>query len=152
MRFMQKRLLLAFLLFLSIAAAPAGINAGEQEAALRKITFSTGTTIQAEVADTAEKRELGLMFRESLGQDRGMLFIFDRPDIYRFWMKNCRFALDMIWLDRDKRIVSLTSNALPCLGDPCPTYQPDDKALYVIETVAGFAEEHGLRPGMKVKF
>ena len=92
------------------------------------------------------------MFRESLGEDRGMLFIFDRPEIYHFWMKNCRISLDMIWLDRDRKIVSLTSNAPPCLGDPCPTYHPDEKALYVIETVAGFAEEHGLRPGMKVKF
>ena len=149
---MQKRLLLAYLIFCSVASASAGSNAGQQEQTLRKITFSTGATIQAEVADTVEKRQLGLMFRESLRQDRGMLFIFDQPDFYRFWMKNCRFPLDMIWLDQNKRIVSFTSNAPPCLGDPCPTYQPDEKALYVIETVAGFANEHGLRPGMKVKF
>jgi len=152
MHFMRNRLLLAYLLFFLIAAASAGSDTGEQEAALRKIIFSTGVTIQAEVADTDAKRELGLMFRENLAQDRGMLFIFDRPAIYRFWMKNCRIALDMIWLDRNKRIVSFTSNAPPCAGDPCPTYHPDEKALYVIEAVAGFANEHGLKPGMEVKF
>ena len=143
---------MAYLLFISIAVAPAGSNAGEQEAALRKIIFSTGVTIQAEVADTDAKRELGLMCRENRAQDRGMLFIFDRPAIYRFWMKNCRIALEMIWLDQGKRIVSLTSNALHCLGDPCPTYQPNQKASYVIETVAGFVNEHRLKPGMEVKF
>jgi uncharacterized membrane protein (UPF0127 family) len=149
---MKKRLLWAFIIFLSAGPAFAGSGAVQKEQALRKIIFPTGATIQAEVADTGEKRERGLMFRESLGQDRGMLFIFDRPDVYRFWMKNCRIALDMIWLDQNKRIVSLTSNAPPCLGDPCPSYQPAGKALYVIETVAGFANENGLRPGMKVKF
>jgi uncharacterized membrane protein (UPF0127 family) len=148
---MKKRLLLVYLV-LSIAPVFAGSDSDPQEKALRKIIFPTGITIQAEVADTDAKRTLGLMFRESLGKDRGMLFIFDRPDIYHFWMKNCRISLDMIWLDRDRKIVSLTSNAPPCLGDPCPTYYPGEKALYVIETVAGFAEEHGVRPGMKVKF
>ena len=149
---MRKRFLLAFLLFFLIVAASAGSDAGEQEQALRRITFSTGVTIQVEVADTDAKRELGLMFRESLAKDRGMLFIFDRQAIYRFWMKNCRIALDMIWLDQNKRIVSFTSNAPPCTGDPCPTYQSDEKALYVIETVAGFSNEHGLKFGMTVKF
>jgi uncharacterized membrane protein (UPF0127 family) len=81
-----------------------------------------------------------------------MLFIFDRPDIYHFWMKNCRISLDMIWLDQNKRIISLTSNAPPCLGDPCPTYYPGEKALYVIETVAGFANEHEMKSGLTVKF
>ncbi len=149
---MQKRLLFAYLLFFSVGLASAGIEAGQQEQTLRKITFSTGATIQAEVADTAVKRQLGLMFRKSLPQDRGMLFIFDQPDFYRFWMKNCLFPVDMIWLDREKRIVNVTSNVSPCLSDPCPTYQPTSKALYVIETVAGFANENGLRSGMEVKF
>ena len=149
---MKKRLLLAYLLFFLVSSIFAGSDAGQQEQALRKITFPSGITIQAEVADTDAKRELGLMFRDSLGRDRGMLFIFDRPDIYHFWMKNCRISLDMIWLDPDKKIVDVTSNVPPCVSDPCPSYRPNEKALYVIETVAGFADEHGLRPGMKVKF
>jgi len=149
---MQKRLLLASLVFFSVASASAGSETGRQEQALRKITFSTGAAIQAEVADTAVKRQLGLMFRKNLSQDRAMLFIFDQPDFYQFWMKNCLFPIDMIWLDQNKRIVNVTSNAPPCLSDPCPTYQPASKALYVIETVAGFANEKGLRPGMEVKF
>jgi uncharacterized membrane protein (UPF0127 family) len=149
---MRKRWVLVCLLFISVAAASAESGADKQESSLRKITFSTDLTIQAEIADTDAKRELGLMFRETLAKDRGMLFIFDRPDIYRFWMKNCRISLDMIWLDQSKRIVSVTSNAPPCTGDPCPTYYPGEKALYVIETVAGFANEHGLKPGMKVTF
>ena len=148
---MQKRLF-TYLVFFSVGLAFAGIEAGGQEQTLRRITFSTGATIQAEVADTDAKRQLGLMFRKSLAQDHGMLFIFNQPDFYRFWMKNCRFPVDMIWLDQKKRIVDIKSNAPPCLDDPCPTYQPKEKALYVIETVAGFANENGLRPGMEVKF
>lgn len=149
---MEKRRLFACLVFFSIGLASAGIEAGQQEQPLRKLTFPTDATLQAEVADTAVKRQSGLMFRKSLPQDHGMLFIFEQPDFYRFWMKNCLFPIDMIWLDQNKRIVSVTSNAPPCLSDPCPTYQPASKALYVIETVAGFANENGLRPGMEVKF
>jgi uncharacterized protein len=149
---MQKPLLVAYLVFFLVGLASAGIEAAQQEQALRKISFSTTATIQAEVADTAAKRQLGLMFRKSLAKDRGMLFIFEHPDFYRFWMKNCRFPIDMIWLDQNKRIVYIRSNVPPCLDDPCPTYGPEKKASYVIETVAGFANENGLRPGMEVKF
>ena len=149
---MQKRTLIAFLVFFSMGWILPVLSADPQEPALRKITFPTGTAILAEVADTLPKRELGLMFRKSLAKDRGMLFTFEHPGLYHFWMKNCRLSLDIIWLDQKKRIVHIESNVPPCLSDPCPTYGPAEKTSYVIETVDGFANENGLRPGLEVKF
>jgi len=149
---MEKRLLLVSLVFYLAGWISPLTSIAQQDQALRRITFPSGTTIEAEIADTLPKRQLGLMFRTSLAKDRGMLFIFEKPDFYRFWMKNCRFPIDMIWLDQNKRIVYIKPNVPPCPDDPCPTFEAPQKASYVLETVAGFANEHGLKPGMETKF
>ena len=149
---MGQRLLLISLVFCLAGWVTPIFSATQQEQALRKITFPSGTTIEAEIADTLPKRQLGLMFRKSLANDRGMLFIFEKPDFYRFWMKNCRFPIDIIWLDEHKRIVYIKPNVPPCLDDLCPTFGSPKKASYVIEAVAGFANEQGLKPDMEVKF
>src|SRR3989338_5042145 len=60
--------------------------------------------IKAELADTPEKRALGLSGRETLGNDEGMLFVFDEPNTRQFWMKNMNFALDIIWIDENKKV------------------------------------------------
>lgn len=116
------------------------------------IRFPSGIKIEAEVADTPEKRSLGLMFRKHLDPDHGMIFIFPEADYHRFWMKNCFFEMDIIWLDEKKRIVYHEKNLPPCREDPCPSYGPSTKALYVIEAVGGFFKRIGLKNGMKVEF
>ncbi len=106
-----------------------------------------------EVADTPSARHMGLMFREKLSAGTGMVFIFPVEALHRFWMKNCKFPIDMIWLNKGKVIVYTEQNVPPCKNDPCPDYGPKDKpALYVIETSAGFIKKEGLRVGMTVKF
>ena len=93
------------------------------------------------------------MFRERLPAGGGMLFIFQEPGPYQFWMKNCKFPIDIIWLGKEKQIVYLSEKTPPCRSDPCPTYGPkQEKALYVLEVASGFAQKEKLKLGMKVRF
>ncbi len=87
------------------------------------------------------------MFRDALDEREGMLFCFDVPDRYGFWMKNVRIPLDMLWLDNRGRIVWIVERAKPCTGDPCPIYLPEADASYVLEVVGGFVKKHGLAVG-----
>lgn len=121
---------------------------------LIQISTPTGATIQAEIADTTEKRAKGLMYRDSLAKDRGMLFTFAEPQMWTFWMKNTRISLDIIWMDGKKRIVHIERNvpACPRTDDGCPQYQPNENALYVLELAAGVADALQLQRGSVLKF
>ena len=79
-----------------------------------------------------------------------MLFVFDHDDRYRFWMKDMKFPIDIIWLDRRDRIVTIHENVSPCPADPCPVYTPPANARYVLEVSAGFSRAHDLKPGVRV--
>jgi len=106
-----------------------------------------------EVADTPQARQRGLMFRERLPADTGMLFIFPVSAPHRFWMKNCKFPIDIIWLNQEKQIVFVAQSVPPCKRDPCPEYGPKDQlSLYVIEAPTGFSKKEELRVGATVKF
>lgn len=103
-----------------------------------KICFKQ-TCVQVEIADTESKRMKGLMFRKSLAEKSGMFFIFPEEDIYSFWMKNTLIPLDMIWLDKDYRVVYIKSFVPICVTEDCAIYDPGIKAKYVLEVNAGFA-------------
>ncbi len=124
------------------------------EAGVVPITTQQGITIWAEVADTLPKRARGLMFRDSLASDRSMLFIFPEPQLWVIWMKNTRIPLDIIWLDRDKRVVHVESNVPICrrTDEGCPQYQPNKKASYVLELNAGRAASFKLEKGARLTF
>jgi uncharacterized membrane protein (UPF0127 family) len=119
--------------------------------AITKICFPE-YCVQAEVSDTFEKRSLGLMFRESLLEKEGMLFVFPQEEVYNFWMKNMRISLDMIWVSSDKRIVDIKEDVPPCIQEPCEIIRPNTKARYVVEVVSGFAKKHKLKVGDSIKF
>lgn len=123
----------------------------QERGRLCQVVFADGTVVRAEVADTEPVRARGLMFRRSLAADRGMLFVFDRPGPYAFWMKNTLIPLDMLWLDDEGRIVSLAVAVPPCRSDPCPTYPPDADARYVLEVPSGFASQHRIAIGHVVR-
>ncbi len=109
--------------------------------------------IKAEVADTPEARERGLMFRKELPEGVGMLFVFSDAAPHQFWTKNCLFPMDMIWLDRQKQMIYFAQSVPPCKADPCPQYGPQQQeALYVIETAGGFIKKNRLVLGSQVKF
>jgi hypothetical protein len=137
-------LLVEALVLLPIAAvaAPATIP----------LTLPSGRVVQAEVMVSDHDRGLGLMFRPSLPADRGLLFVFRRSDFHGIWMKNCRFPIDIVWLDEERKIVHVAENVPPCKADPCPTYEPLRRATYVIELNAGQARRDELRVGATVSF
>ena len=110
-----------------------------------KVFFPDGFSVAAELAVTDEERQQGLMFREKIAEDQGMLFIFEDEELHSFWMKNMRFAIDILWLDQERRIVHLEPRVPPCPADPCPSYPPARPASFVLEIQSGAAEKHGLK-------
>ncbi len=118
--------------------------------AIKQVCFEN-VCVQAEIADTKDKRKTGLMFRESLPKNQGMLFIFDREESHSFWMKNMRIPLDIIYICQDKRIVDIKADVAPC-RDSCYGLAPGAKAKYVLEVNAGFAEENKIEIGDKARF
>ena len=108
-----------------------------------------GETIKLEVAQTPQQQALGLMFRESLADDRGMLFPFQVERTARFWMKNVPISLDMVFLNGD-RVVGMEKNVPGCKSDPCPVYGPEALVDRVIELRAGRAEELGIKINDKI--
>ena len=105
-----------------------------------------------ELAANAEAREKGLMYREKLEPDKGMLFIFEKEGRYSFWMKNTWIPLDIIWMNKDKEVVYISRNTESCRKDPCPYASPGKNALYVLEVNAGMADRLGLKEGDKIVF
>ena len=148
---MKSSVMLTCLVVLTLCVHGPAIAAQDS---LIQISTPTGATIQAEIADTTEKRAKGLMYRDSLAKDRGMLFTFAEPQMWTFWMKNTRISLDIIWMDGKKRIVHIERNvpACPRTDDGCPQYQPNENALYVLELAAGVADALQLRRGSVLKF
>jgi hypothetical protein len=111
-----------------------------------------GQIIELEVAETAIQQATGLMFRESLPDNRGMLFSFERPRITNFWMKNVTIPLDMIFL-RDGEVMAIFSSVPPCprsYGEDCPVYGSNIAIDQVIELRGGRAKELGLKVGDRI--
>ncbi|WP_155523713.1 DUF192 domain-containing protein [Nodosilinea nodulosa] len=114
------------------------------------ITTLGGEEIFLEVAVTPQQQALGLMYRNALPNDRGMLFPMGRPRPVSFWMKNVPVALDMVFIYQGK-IQAIAANVPPCAAEPCPTYGPGGQLVdQVIELRAGRAAELGLAPGDEV--
>jgi len=117
-----------------------------------KIYLPDGRSVTAELAVSDEERQRGLMFREKLQLDQGMLFVFEKESPYAFWMKNTLIPLDMLWIDKDRRIVHIWRNVPPCKEDPCPSYGPDRPGLYVLELAAGASDRFGLKLFDRLEF
>lgn len=116
---------------------------------MREVVIA-GQTLRAELALTPESQAQGLSDRNSLAEDAGMLFVFDRPGKYPFWMKDMNFAIDIIWIGEDLRIVYIKKDARP---ESYPeAFGPGKDAKYVLEVVSGFSEKNNLKEGDKVEF
>ncbi|HWP22645.1 MAG TPA: DUF192 domain-containing protein [Candidatus Binatia bacterium] len=106
-------------------------------------------TFQVEVADTPTKRELGLQYRRDLPVDRGMIFLFPAEAPQIFWMKNTPIALDMIFIDGNRKIVGIVERAAPFTLEPRSVEAPSQ---FVLEINGGLARRYGIAPGDTVRF
>lgn len=120
------------------------------ETGFKKVCIKN-TCVQAEIVDSFAARQRGLMFREKLADDQGMLFIFEDEGIQVFWMKNMVFPLDMIWIDTQKRIVDIRENVQPC-RQTCDNITPAAEAKYVLEVKAGFVKAREIKVGDRIEF
>lgn len=112
-----------------------------------------GQEIKVDLALTPAEQEQGLSGRTSLAENSGMLFVFDAPGQYNFWMKDMKFAIDMIWLSSDMKVIYIKSDAKPELYPE--TYGPnvvDGSARYVLEVPDGFSDKNNLKVGDMARF
>ncbi|KER84919.1 hypothetical protein FHR59_004144 [Xanthomonas arboricola] len=107
-----------------------------------------GTRYQVELAQNDADRAKGLMFRDAMADDHGMLFVHDRQEPLAYWMKNTKIALDILYFDNERRLVSQQRDVPPCsAGDACPPYPSKRPARYVLELNAGQAARLNLQDG-----
>lgn len=133
------------------------INMQQQNPDMQKIRIkSQGGELEfkVEIADDPMERSQGLMYRNSMSEDQGMLFIFEKSDYVSFWMKNTLIPLDMIFIDQDHKIAHIEADVKPCPKGVlnCPLYPSELPVKYVLELNAGLAEKNGLRNGDLVEF
>ncbi len=119
-----------------------------QTTSTAKLETKVGT-YSLEIASTDELRERGLGGRSSLAANEGMIFVFDKPAVKCFWMKDMHFPIDIIWLDELKRVVHIETNVQP--GTYPKQYCPNEKARYVIELKAGEAARSGIQAGQTLR-
>jgi uncharacterized protein len=137
---------LAGIAFFAMAARVAALPA------VIPMMLPSGKVLQVEVMVNDEDRAMGLMFRPSLASDRGMLFVFNDPAFHGIWMKNCKFPIDILWLDDQRKVVHLAEGVPPCKAEPCPVYEPLRRARYVVELNAGEARREKALLGATVSF
>lgn len=120
---------------------------------IEKVCFDNGKCFSLEVCRSHSERGKGLMFKESLDRESGMLFIYEKEGFHSMWMKNMRFPIDIIWIDANRQVVDIARNLKPCKSDyECQGTKTKNKALYVLEINAGVADEIGVKVGDSVFF
>jgi uncharacterized membrane protein (UPF0127 family) len=137
-----------WLILLSLAALALGAVQNPKVV----ISASDGTqraAVSVELAVTPGQRQFGLMYREHLAEDAGMLFIFPAAEPLKFWMKHTEIPLDMIFADPAGVVVGIVANATPYSEK---SVGPDAPALYVLEVNGGFCARHSERAGDKMSF
>jgi uncharacterized membrane protein (UPF0127 family) len=133
-------------------ASGAGAATAPQARSGPRVIFPDGSAIHVEIANDDDLRAQGLMYRDHLAPQDGMLFFFPSDGFYAFWMKNTRIPLDMIWIDANRRVVDVKFEVPPCRADPCPSYPPKGDARYVLEVAGGVARQHALKAGDLLRF
>ncbi|MFB5605870.1 MAG: DUF192 domain-containing protein [Nitrosarchaeum sp.] len=148
---------------ISVAAAiigVVGLMAIPSDSKLEAVEFPRGTIkiddipLQVQVADTEPRRIRGLMFQDALPYDQGMIFVFDKPDLYAIWMLNMQFPLDMIWFDKDGNVIHIEKDVPPCKTAletmTCQSFTPELESLYILEVTSGFVDKFNITKDSKL--
>ena len=108
--------------------------------------------IDVELAQTIAQQARGLMFREALAENAGMLFVFSSESPKTFWMKNTKIPLDLIFISADKKVVEIKESFEPCHEASCLSYRSLAAAKYVLEVNAGFVQKNDIQIGDALNF
>jgi uncharacterized membrane protein (UPF0127 family) len=146
--------------FLALAALIALAGCGGPSATTledfptRPLTLPDGKVIRVETMMSTFDVTRGMMFRTSLAPDRGMLFVYPAPDHHSHWMYQTLIPLDMIWMDANRTIVEMATNAQPCKtqASKCPQYGGQQLSNYVLEINGGLARKYGLQLGQTIQW
>lgn len=121
------------------------------EAVFPRVSIGNKATFQVEYADIEEERANGLSGRTLLPIDQGLMFVFEEPDVYGFWMKSMKFPIDIVWITEG--VVVGTSENIPPEGEtPTKIYYPPTAVDRVLEINAGQVEEYGIMAGDVIRF
>lgn len=106
-----------------------------------------GHALRVELADTDESRRIGLMYRRSMAENQGMLFVYEQPGLHAMWMKNTLIPLSVAFIDRDGRIINIEDMAPQTLE----SHGARAEASYSLEVNLGWFSKHGIKPGDRVE-
>jgi uncharacterized membrane protein (UPF0127 family) len=158
-RMSQRARPLALFLVTLGALAASGTRAQDAESSYPATPMPTswvelrGHRYTVEVAQTDTQRARGLMFRDSMARDHGMIFVHDSEKPLAYWMKNTHIPLDIFYFDAHRQLVSVAKNTPACdLGNACPPFYSAGPALYVLELNAGIADRVHAKKGDVLKF
>jgi len=145
------------MLALAIVCLTYGCGPSDSDATLqsiRVVTLPDGAEMKAEVKVTQAEMAKGMMYRNSIPDDQGMLFVHGSPGLYPYWMANCKFPLDIIWMNSNHEVVEISAKTPPCPegGSDCPNFGGHVTAQYVLELGGGQAARHNVQQGSNLKF
>jgi len=158
-------LTISSVLFLSFFICSCGSGSGSAQDATfsrnsevpQNLELHTATlgsaTLKIMLARSAEEKRIGLMFWENLPDDEGMLFVYDSPQIMRFWMKNTKIPLDIVFFSSELSVTEFILGMVPGYGlneNTLPIYSSKAPAQYALELASGTVNRLGIRPGMKL--
>jgi uncharacterized membrane protein (UPF0127 family) len=142
--------LVPLLLLVAVACGSPEPSDPDATAALSIRTDDGTVSLDVQVADTPDERQIGLMGRESLSPYDGMAFLWEEPVVSSFWMKDTLIPLSIAFWDDAGRIISILDMD-PCTEDPCPSYAPDEPFVGAVEVDRGTLEERGVTVGDRVQ-
>lgn len=123
--------------------------------AIAKSLKIKGLAVNIDIADTADEQKKGLSGRNSMKIDQGLLFVFEKSGVYAIWMKDMKFAIDIVWISADKKVVDIAQNVAPEPGKKdrdLAVYTPKAGAKYVLEVNAGLTSLNNILIGDSVEF
>lgn len=140
--------------FLALLAGCTQKTAVVEDLNTRTVRLPDRTKIRAEVMLRESDMMKGMKYRDNLEPDRGMLFFHAQEGTYPYWMYEVKIPLDIIWMDRSRRIVEVFRKAEPCPGpkEKCPVYGGKERSLYVLELAGGMVDRYGLKVGQTLDF
>ena len=146
-----RRAIVGAVIVLAVAASTIWFASEQRDGSTLELIAPKGTFV-VETARTAEARATGLSNRTSIAHE-GLLLVWDAPGSHPIWMVNMKFALDLVWLDANGRVLAVLENVPPCEREPCPLYEPpgSERSTSVLEAPAGHAARYAIAVGSVVR-